>query len=171
MKKIASKIFLLWYKSVPYKTKKFERELVAYRCLQISKFCVEEHNWDHKLKLRKMKNLGSGSILHLNQPLPNYEAHNKQDADKQNFITFNHRCLVSVIVNKLSQKKTKFIDIIECDNLDRRNPFKQKQLVEKTFLTTDRKVLNGIRSKNESSTILRLSSEKWKLTNYEKLSV
>ena len=85
--------------------------------------------YEKRKRLRKTKNSINNKFIYLNQPLPEYEAQIKNEANKRNMITATHNCAVSVLVEN-GRKKAKFVKINETEDLNSINAIKRKKHFE-----------------------------------------
>ena len=74
----------------------------------------------------KQKKQDKQQIIYLNDPLPEYEAPIKNEANKRNMITATHNCADSVFVEN-GREKAKFVKINEIEDLDSINAIKRKK--------------------------------------------
>ena len=98
-------------------------------------FADKQSVYEKRKRLRKTKNRINNKFIYLNEPLPEYEAQIKNEANKQNMITATHNCAVSVLV-EIGREKAKFVKINEIEDLDSINAIKRKKHFE-IFSTDD----------------------------------
>ena len=83
----------------------------------------------------KQKNRINNKFIYLNEPLPEYEAQIKNEANKRNTITATNNFAVSVLVENGSEK-AKFFEINEIEDLDSINAVKRKKNSSNYLLPT-----------------------------------
>ena len=92
-------------------------------------FADKQSVYEKRKRLRKTKNRINNKFIYLNEPLPEYEAQIKNEANKRNMITATHNCAVSVLVEN-GREKAKFVKINEIEDLDSINAIKRKKHFE-----------------------------------------
>ena len=98
-------------------------------------FADKQSVYEKRKRLRKTKNRINNKAIYLNEPLPEYEAQIKNEANKRNMITATHNCAVSVLVEN-GREKAKFVKINEIEDLDSINAIKRKKNISEYLLLT-----------------------------------
>ena len=102
-----------------------EFQLPTVNCIFIY-FADKQSVYEKRKRLRKTKKQDKQQIIYLNDPLPEYEAQIKNDANKRNMFTATHNCADSVFVEN-GREKAKFVKIDEIEDLDSINAIKRKK--------------------------------------------
>ena len=108
-----------------------EFQLLTVICKFIC-FADKQSVYEKRKRLRKTKNRINNKFIYLKEPLPEYEAQIKNEANKRNMITATHNCAVSVLVEN-GREKAKFVKINEIEDLDSINAIKRKKTFRNIF--------------------------------------
>ena len=95
-------------------------------------FADKQSVYEKRKRLRKTKNRINNKFIYLNEPLPEYDAQIKNEANKRNMITATHNCAVSVLVEN-GREKAKFVKINDIEDFDSINAIKRNKTFRNIF--------------------------------------